>query len=79
MSRNRNRGQRTGKPSPDIRAGDRVQYRQSPTAVIRGHVLDVQFVPNGFGGQQLQARISWDNGASQWTPLNRSIELVSTP
>lgn len=76
MSRNRNRSQRAGNSTPDIYAGDRVQYRQSPTSAIRGLVLDVQFVPNGFGGSDLQAHIRWDNGASQWTLLNRKIELV---
>lgn len=77
MSRNRNRGQRgPAISSPAIRAGDRVQYRQSPTRVMRGVVRDVQFVPNGFGGRQLQAHISWDNGASAWTPLTRAIEVI---
>jgi hypothetical protein len=76
MSRNRNRGSRNGGPAPAFRAGDRVQYRQSPTRVIRGVVNDVQLVPNGFGGRQLQAHIRWDNGASAWTPLTRAIELI---
>ena len=79
MSRNRNRGQRAGgAPAPTFRPGDRVQYRQSPTRVIRGVVNDVQMVPNGFGGRQLQAHIRWDNGASAWTPLTRAIELAPT-
>lgn len=78
MSRNRYRGQRGSRPAPTFSTGDRVQYRQSPTQVIRGVVRDVQFVPNGFGGRQLQAHIRWDNGASAWTPLTRAIELAPT-
>ena len=76
MSRNRNRGGRNSGPVPTFRAGDRVQYRQSETRVIRGVINDVQFVPNGFGGRQLQAHIRWDNGASAWTPLTRAIEAI---
>lgn len=77
MSRNRNRGGRqSAGTAPVFSRGDRVQYRQSPTSVIKGVINDVQMVPNGFGGMQRQAHIRWDNGASAWTPLTRAIEPV---
>lgn len=75
MSRNNGRGQQAA--VNQVQPGDRVTYRQSPhTTPIKGTVNDVQRVPNGFGGSLLSAHIRWDNGASAWTPLTRSIEVV---
>ena len=66
-------------PRPQPQRGDRVVLlaRDGSRTRQAGRVLETRLVPNPFGGRgEPWARVSWDNGASAWMAIGRSLEVT---